>query len=270
MKFKILIIIFNIVLFFSFITVFFLPFFYVDMEFMKLFWSKNVFFIPVFIGAAIAVNYILFHNKKIVGAIESEDWPALAMDLEEKLFEKKQINFKNSRLLLEALLLLSDFNGINRLEKTLLKHKPDYVQRLSREFAAAKLISQDFTEVAAFCRRVKNGGNTDAWIQFYTGVAELRLGHHAAAKELLIDIALHAPSVFLQVLAAYMGLQLLAAKTVDDADKKIFLSVYEQTHKRYTEKAWKQLVEKETKPVYALVFANSARHAGRAVYKKTG
>ena len=57
MKFKVLFVIFNIVLFLSFLTIFLLPFFILDASFMLEFWSKNWYFGAIFLVILGVVNF---------------------------------------------------------------------------------------------------------------------------------------------------------------------------------------------------------------------
>ena len=88
MKFKVLFITFNIVLFLSFLTIFLLPFFILDGSFMLEFWSKNWYFGLIFIIILGIVNAAFISNWKMLSFLEREDWPALSSCSKRKLSEK--------------------------------------------------------------------------------------------------------------------------------------------------------------------------------------
>ncbi len=258
MKLKVLFITFNIVLFGLLFTIFFLPLFYADGNFIKEFWNSNWFFGPIFLLIIVTINVIFFRNKKTINAIENEDWASLSETLEHEIFEKKKLSFRNVRLLSEALLILSDFASMNRLEAFLQENKPSYISKLATKFVASKMLSGNFNELLEFTAKFNTSDeNKDEWMAFY----------HAFSLQMMKDY----PNSFLEfkamqeiasiplikVLSSYFVLKVfsdyndLSAEEVETSR----LALKADITSSYKKEKWNRYIEKEKQEIHVMVLS---------------
>lgn len=172
MKFKALFITFNIVLFLSFVTIFFLPYFILDSIFMIEFWSKNWFFALIFLVILGIVNGVFLAHWKTLTYLEKEDWPGLSRHLEIIVFDKHRFGKRKVGLLCDALILLGDFRTLGKLESELKEKKPRLFAALSIKFASAFLLAKRYEAVYALAQEL--GTHKDAntpWLSFYGSFA---------------------------------------------------------------------------------------------------
>ncbi|MGF7108485.1 hypothetical protein [Treponema pedis] len=254
MKLKALFITFNIVLFLLLFTIFFFPLFYANGSVMREFWNMNWFLGPVFLVLIITVDIIFVKNRKLVEAIESEDWTALAMHLEEEIFDKKKFKFRNVRLLTDALILLSDFPSLDRLLLALKNNKSSFLNRLAPKFAAAKMLSGNYAELVEFSSRFNSSGS-DEWMLFYLGLSLYMTKDFYKSSEQFKDLQKKTENKLIRVLSSYILLSLLKnynRMTEEEciAEKDALKSL---TAKSYNENSWKTYTDSQQKEIYVMV-----------------
>ncbi len=254
MKLKALLVIFNIVLFSLLFTIFFLPLFFAYGSFMREFWNTNWIFGPIFLTLIIAINVIFFKNRKLIEAIETEDWTALAMYLEEEVFDKKKFKFRNIKLLTDALFLLSDFNSLDRLQLALKTHKPEYLNRLAPKFAAAKMLSGKYADLVEFSSKFNSSGK-DEWMLFYSGLALYMTKDLYKSAEQFKSAQTKTDDSLIKVLSSYILFHLLKHyNRMTDADvlseKKDLKAFIDKT---YTKQTWNTYTETQQREIHIMV-----------------
>ncbi|PIE98951.1 MAG: hypothetical protein CR988_00865 [Treponema sp.] len=255
MKFKILVIILNIVLLLVFVSIFFIP--VLNPAFSEITGKKYLFFIPVFLVLIIIFNAVYFKNRKIVESIESEDWTAVCLHLEDEVFSKKRMSFKNVRLLSETMLLLSDFAGLERLETTVRANKPEYLAKIASNLAGGKLLSGKYQSLYDFTSGLAaRRNNTDQWIVFYTAFSLQMLKEHKKAAERFLEIYDKVSVPLIRAMTGYFIFNILATQaklTPKEAEsgkqelKKEILNDYNYTK-------WQEYTEKQKEAIHILVF----------------
>ncbi len=258
MKLKVLFITFNIVLFGLLFTIFFLPLFYANGNFIREFWDSNWFFGPIFLLIIVTINIIFFRNKKTIDAIENEDWATLSEYLEHEIFDKKKISFRNVRLLSESLLILSDFASMNRLEEFLQENKPAYVLKLSTKFVAAKMLSGNFNELLEFTARFNTSDqNKDEWMAFYHAFA---LQMTKDYKNSLIEFKSLQESLsipLLKLLSSYFVLKVFAEYN-ELSNKEIEssrLAIKADISSSFSKEKWLKYLQNEKEEIHAMVLS---------------
>ncbi len=206
MKFKALFVIFNIVLILSFLTIFFLPFFLLDAAFMLEFWRKNWYFAAVFAIVLAVVNGLFASQWKLLSCLEREDWPALARHLESTVITKGRYTKRSVRLYCDALILLSDFEGVKKLSTALEGAKPALFAFFASRFAAAAILSGDFDRAYAIATGAPEVRDPDSseWRRFYAAFSRhlARKPEESAAG--LESLAREARNPLVAVLAGYL------------------------------------------------------------------
>ncbi|MDR1747485.1 MAG: hypothetical protein LBR47_00315 [Spirochaetaceae bacterium] len=172
MKFKAVFIIFNIVLIVIFLSIFCIPFFILDRDFALNFLKTSWGLCLCFAVMMIAMNVVFIRNWKLFSILEAEDWPALMVFLEKKIYQQKQITYRYVKLLCDSCILLSDFPGVQRLADFVSERKPPVYARSVLGFAAA-LILQRKTVAAALLEQFHEdkGVKNRPWVEWYYGFA---------------------------------------------------------------------------------------------------
>ena len=259
MKLKVLIVIFNAVLLTIFFTMLSFSFFTTDIEFIGSFFKNYWIFIFFFITLFLGINIFFISNWKLINTLEAEDWPALSLYLETEIFEKHHITAKKIRLLCEISILLGDFEILKQLEQLLEEHKPEYIRTFASRFAAAKLLSSDYQELADFIARITvQSHETSAWIPFYDAFSAQMLKHFREAAEKFSRILETEQNPLVRLLGIYFmasGLYHYLGIGKDEANKRI--DAEKQNLKKQSLQHWEKYVQKEKQNIHALVFTKA-------------
>ncbi len=258
MKFKVLFVVFNIVLFFSFLTVFFLPFFILDGSYMREFWAKNWYFCLIFLLILGIVNAAFILNWKILTFLEKEDWPALARFLEIEVFDRARLSSRKVRLLADSLILLGDFAAIHKLERLLAEKKPRLLGTLGTRFASAYLLEGNHAETFRFASEHEHdtGANGD-WLSFYAGFARHLEKKFPEAAERTISLAANARDPMVTALAGYLCGELLPRALPDRAAElsQAGASAKARVSARYSRAAWDRYLEDEKTEMHVVILS---------------
>lgn len=264
MKFKMLAVTFNIVLFALFFTIFLLSFSIPNKEFAIFFWKRHWYFVPFFIFLITSVNILYFNNIKIISYMESEDWPALTMFLEEEVFDKKKLSFKNVRVLSETLFLLDDFAGLERLELILKKNKPKYALKLSLKFAAGKMLAGKYEEVKNYCGKIAlMPGSSCEWMDFYTAFAHHMLKEYSVAAEKFYNLIDEKNNILIIFLSSYFVIDVLKPYITQNEKKseKILSLLNKKIKSKHSKEEWKKYTDKERQNIHIMVFTKIIKDA---------
>ena len=141
MKYKLIIIFFNIFMLFSFLCLFFMPIIVFGMEYLTEFWLKNWFLPLIFLAVILIINLFFVFNWSIISYTKTGNWDGLAAVLEKRIFEKKIITYSNIRLLVYSYFLLGKENKIKTLEKFIKEKKRSLYNKTFLMFCCSNLIS---------------------------------------------------------------------------------------------------------------------------------
>jgi hypothetical protein len=256
LKFKSLFVSFNIVLFLSFVTVFFLPFFIMDRGFMLEFWSKNWYFTLIFAVILLVINGIFFSYWKMLTFLENEDWPGLSQYLETAVFDKKQYGKRQVSLLCDSLLLLRDFASLSKLEKILRKERPRLFACLGMRFAAGALLAGKFDDLKPLAVSLSGDKNADTdWLEFYAAFSRHLLKKYEEAATHLMPLAVTARDPLVAALSGYVCGSLLRPR-LESMGADIFNASQEAKKRitgKFTREKWKAFVEEEKASMHVVV-----------------
>lgn len=156
MKLKTIFIVFNLVVVFAFLSIFFVPLFVLGGEYFSFFASRNWIAALLFAVTFIGANLYFLLNWRLFGLLEREDWPELVVYLEERIYRKGRVSGTNVRLLANAYLLTSAIEEIPRLEAHLAGRRPALVDRYPIPFGIPYLLKRAPEEARAyFARRLE-------------------------------------------------------------------------------------------------------------------
>lgn len=271
MKFKVLFTILNIVLFTAFLVVFFLPYTLVSPEYMAEFWQKNWFLGIFFLISVILVNSIFIRNWTIMSCLEREDWPALAEHLEKLVFYRKKTGQRPVRLLYESLVLLGDFENLDKLASLLKKEAPRRYRSMLRSFTGAAILAGNYEQVRDLCAQLREehtlDANTAGWITFYHGLSRYLDGDVAGSVEDFSPLAREAPDPLLQAISAFLC-STVRDKIADhdtavprDVLEKDIALARKQLTVSYGEQKWNRYLEKNERLIETVILGKLPRQA---------
>lgn len=268
MKFKILVIILDIVLFLFFISVFIMPVFMGVID-LKTFLTSYWFFPPIFIALLVVINFLYLKNKNIIENVEAGDWMALCLNLEEEVFEKRNLNFKNIKLLSEVQLLLSDFKGLQRLETFVRANKGEYLTRLATNFAGGKLLSGQYDELYTFTSNLVKSGNKNEWIIFYVPFSLQMQKQHAQASDEFAKLVGTFTEPILNLMTDYFYYDVLKSynKLPINEQKEKVSELKGRFCKEYSRTTWQNYIAKKKENIHILVFKKVIDDASTWIYQ---
>ena len=256
MKLKALLIIFNIVLFALLFTVFFLPMLYPAGSYAKSLWKGNAVFGLCLFCMIVTVNTVFFKNGRLAAYIGEEDWSGLSAYLENEIFAKNKMSFKNARLYTESLVLSGNFSDIYRLEELLEKHKPQHLKKLAPDFAAVMVLSEDYARLKHFTARfVSCAGYTGDWMRFYSALAcRLNTEYEAAFKTFQLVLE-SAEDDLARVLSAYFVFNVLKdySDIKDQAGREEAAAA--EFLKKYSAEKWKRYTDRQKTRLHIMLLS---------------
>ncbi|MDR2478821.1 MAG: hypothetical protein LBD48_05850 [Treponema sp.] len=167
MKFKSIVIIFNIIILFLLSAVTVLPglFFGSSMAVMFL---ETAWPLAVVLGISFAaLNIFFLVNCRLFMLLEREDWPALAHYLE--THNRGYRSSRRVRLLINSCLVMNDLAGILRLENRIAVARPALLEANALIFGAVRILGGDAPGAVRFfqIRLEKSQGKRSGWIRWY-------------------------------------------------------------------------------------------------------
>jgi len=144
--------------------------------------------------------------------LEREDWPALAYYLEQRIYTKRRYNTRNVKLLASSYLVISDYASVLKLEGKAMLAKPSVVEKNILIFGAARVLSGNRPEAAAFFKlhidkskgkKSKIKENDKQWLHWYYGFIQLLAGTFKTAEPEFKYLATSAKDAVLTGLSSY-------------------------------------------------------------------
>ncbi|MFW5717153.1 MAG: hypothetical protein ACOCW3_00965 [Spirochaetota bacterium] len=206
MKFRLLFIVFNVVILASFLLILLTPAFVLGWEYTSVFWSTNWPVGLVFLVVLAALNGYFVYNWRVFTLLEREDWAALMDYLETVLLEKKRITRQRVRILVNAYVVTGKVEKIGDLESFLRDERPNLVPRLAIELGIPHLLSNDGERMIEYFGRMKDrrGVPDPVWVRWCYAFALMTAERYDEAKVELAAVLEQTRDVLLRVLTAHM------------------------------------------------------------------
>ncbi len=190
MKFKSILLIFNVVLLIVLVSITFLPLLIIGKDFFSLFLQKNWIIILIFLLVIGGVDLYFFLNWRLFSLLESESWKELIAYLEDQIYNKNRIRKMYVKILLNAYLLTSNLDSMVKLEKFLTDRKKHFINKFSVAFSVPYLLKSDpVASEAFFAKLLSDGATSDIdWIRWNYAFTLMQQKQFEAAKEELVKI----------------------------------------------------------------------------------
>ncbi len=197
--------------------------------------------------------------------MEREDWPALVVYLEKKIYIKKHVSYRFVKLLCDSYMLLSDFPGIERLQAFVRREKPSVLARYAAGFAAASIIQGKAAAAREFLDpyRSDTSMKNHAWIQWFYGFSWY-IDKKAPKESFLKALEAFEPLVSgsSDMLVTGLSLYLLDVHIgphEPDAYGKIKEEVQtraDDIRKKYPKKTWLKMMDTEKSEMSVVILGN--------------
>lgn len=270
MKFRTLFVLFNIVLFFAFLSIFFLPFFAVSTEFMLDYWKTNPFIPVFFLACLVALNAAFMVNWPVLSLLEREDWPALASYLETRVLSKGSRKRRDIRLFIESHILLGDFTPVVELSDRLKRSAPALWASFAPRFSGSLILAGRVEGAGTLAREALSlcaHAPTREWTSFYAGLSSFLSRDFVSASRELSSLARRAKDPLVTALAGHM------CALMAERDKDGHASLGEEAHeararvlRRFSARAWKRYLERERGDIRVVLLGKLTEQAGQWLF----
>ena len=278
MKFKSVIIFFNILMVIFVGMIFIMPLAILGKDLAFQFWYSLWYLAPLIIAALICLDLYFILNYRIYSLLEKEDWPALIQELENKVLQKSRYNRRLVKLLISSYLVISDVKSITELEKRLFISKKKLIDENVLSFCAARILHKDYEGAILFLeprcsingQKSRYKGSDDEWLRWYYGFSLLlsRRFNEAAdifevlSKEGKETIVIGLSSYFLsENLAVFLPLRSKILKEAAETGKdRVKMGLRSKND-------WEKELKKMDTEVYAVVLQVYTGKAADYLYK---
>jgi len=274
MKFRTIFILFNVIIIISFLFIFLLPIFLLGPGSSMAFWRGNWYLALLFIALLGGLNSFFLLNSKTFILVEREAWGELSAYLVGLMFPKGRFRSSRVRLLVNAYLLQSNIEGIERLEAELTSKKPALLRRNALLFGVTRLLRNKSDEAEAFFSRFLDAKDVESrhWLRFDYGFSLVLQKRFVEALPYL-DEGTDSRDPVLCLLAAYLLGSAGASSTGSETDKARLLTkvegVRERLTKRYTMAKWDKEVEQAKSEVHIVILSRLIDDAGHWLFPGT-
>jgi hypothetical protein len=271
MKFRTIFILFNVVILVSFCFVFFFPFFVLGAEPSFAFWKGNWYLALFFVLLLAALNAFFLANRKVFTLVESEDWAALSAYLQDQMLVKGRFRSSSVRLLVNACLLQSDVEGIDRLETELAAKKPALLRAHALLFGVTRLLRNRPAEAESFFARYLEAKDVEAreWLRFDYAFSLVLQKRTADALPFLKE-GLSSRDAVLALLSAYLLGSLGAAGASGAEEREELAKLSDSTRARLASRfpptRWSKEVERAKGEVHIVILSKLVDDAGRWLF----
>lgn len=271
MKFRTIFILFNVVILVSFCFVFFFPFFVLGAGPSFAFWKANWYLALFFLLLLAALNAFFLANRKVFTLVEREDWKALSSYLADQILGKGRYRASSVRLLVNAYLLQSDVEGIDRLEADLGAKKPALLRSNALLFGVTRLLRNRLSDAESFFARYLDAKDVESrdWLRFDYAFSLVLQKRVADALPFLKE-GLASRDAVLSLLSAYLLGSLgvgSAASAAEKAElKELAESARARLAKRFSAIRWSKEVERAKGEVHIVILSTLVDDAGRWLF----
>lgn len=266
MKFKVIFILFNVVIIISFLMVFLLPFFAMGPDFPVDFWSNYWYFIVLFFGILAVLNFYFLYNWKLFQLLENEDWEGVINLLGDKIFEEGKISKQSVRTLIHASLLKVKFDVIQRLEAVLQAKKPQLCKEFAIELGIPYLLSSDHQGMVAYYEKMNSitGVKNPKWIEWNLAYGYLLNKRYDEAEKQLLELYKDVKDPVLALLTLYL---LNGVSSLHPETNELVATGRQMIKDSYTPHAFEMVIQRNQRNIQSMVLAKPINEARNWVFE---
>ena len=206
MKFRVLFVIFNIVILASFALIFFMPAFVLGWEYIRVFWAGNWPMGAVFVVVLGGLNGYFAYNWRVFALLEQEDWDGLIAHLETAAYEHKRLTRQRARMLINSYVVTGRLDRIRDLERFVRTEQPRLLPKLAVEFGVPYLLSNDGHEMVEYYGGIKDSPRVaePMWIRWAYAFGLMMDSRRDEARDELSCVLRNSSDLLLRSLTAHM------------------------------------------------------------------
>jgi len=259
------------VLVFSFLFIFFVPFFLFNLSESLQFWLQNWPFVLFFIAIISVFNIYFIKNWKIYNALENEQWEILTTLLQKQIFENNNVSKRVIRLFVNAALLSNNVEAVINLENYLREKNKSVLDKNIIYFIVTRILTSKFDAASQLLASIDQNytGEYKDWIIFYKGfIKVLQKDYENAIEPLQMSLKTKDPIIKLITLYLYSNLCVPVMKQSDTMS--IQNQITDETlklKKQFTPKRWSIETERVKNEIPAVIISNVIDEAGKWMYQ---
>lgn len=218
------------------------------------------------------MNLFFILNWKLYALLEREDWPAIHTLLSERLYTKGKFTNLNVRLMVNTCLLLSDMEGIQKLEETLRTKKSDMLKTHALLFGVARILKNKPEESIDFFLKyagVKDVKNPD-WIDFNLGFSYQLAFKKQEAYDIFAPLARRTKDAVIKSMTLYFLEPLLVTSNgeMQKDIQELITAGKAQITKRFSQVAFEKELEQAKSEIQVVIYAKVLDDVSAWLYKK--
>lgn len=274
MKFRTIFIIFNIVILFAFLFVFFIPVFLFSFNESVSFWVQNWPFVIFFIVILLTFNLYFIKNWKIYTYLEHEQWEQLAELLKKQIYEQHNFSKRVIRLYINSALLSNNVQAVINLEEYVKQQKPTVLEKNRIYFIVTRVLTNNYNAASQLLEGVTHDttGEFNDWLVFYKGFIPIMQKEYSKALDPLRKL-LKTKDPIIKLLALYL-LKNICLSALSDENEKATVQqevsvMTEMLKKQLTPKRWSMETERAKNEIPAVIISSLIDEAGKWMFQTT-
>ncbi|HUX19995.1 MAG TPA: hypothetical protein VMW69_02075 [Spirochaetia bacterium] len=206
MRFRLIFILFNVVLVISFLVIYLMPLVILGWDYTKMFWTNNWFLPIIFVFIIGVLNLYFALNWRLFKLLEHEDWNGLVVYLETQVYKRHRLRKQYIRILANGYLVNSRNEDIGKLASYLKEKKPRYLVYFGLLFGIPHLLQNDPNAMESYfaalleVRKLPNRN----WIEWNHAFSLVMLKRHDEATNELVGVANREKEPVLLLLCIYL------------------------------------------------------------------
>jgi hypothetical protein len=166
-----------------------MPLFMLGTEYALLFWQNSWFLPLLFFLIVGGIDTYFLLNWKLFRLLEEENWAGVIKLLEEAVYSKERISGQRIKLLINAYLLKSNMDGVDRLEAFLREKRPALHSRHALSLGVPRLLRTDAEGLEFFYAPFLEEKRKDRdWIHFLYSFSLLMQERRDDAESQLVSL----------------------------------------------------------------------------------
>ncbi|MGC9311127.1 MAG: hypothetical protein ACP5IA_00440 [Sediminispirochaetaceae bacterium] len=204
MKFKLIFLLFNVLILLSFAVVIIMPVMMLGPDYPISLWSTTWYLPALFILIIIAIDSYFFINWRLFSLLEAENWTELVDFLEGKIFQKGTIQTSYVRILIQSYFVTGNVRKIEPLEQHLREKRPALLRKFALELGMPKVLHKEHNDMVAFFGEFSDKNVPHRrWIRFLHAFGVIMKREHAEGREMLLELSREVREPILKALIMY-------------------------------------------------------------------
>lgn len=260
MKFRLIFIVFNVVLVISFLVIYVTPLLILGWSYTRIFWANNWYLPVIFVGIIGVLNAYFASNRKLFRLLENEDWEGIIRYLEAQIYSKHRLRRQYVRILVNAYLVNSKTDDIGRLEQHVRNEKPRLLPSCGLLFGIPYLLRNDAAEMEEYFGKLLTDRRLSdrTWIEWNHAFSLMLLKRREEARAKLTSIAKSTKEPVLLLLSIYM---LDAFSDGDSSMEPTLEDGKSALKRRFGPAAWQKEIERAKDNVEVVVLTKLIQEA---------